>query len=74
MKEEVYKLISEVAGETVNDDALSLRDDLGLDSLGVVTLFIEIEEQFDIIISESDLDPAQLSTAGDVLHLIEKYI
>ena len=52
---------------------LKLKEDLGLDSLNLVELMVEIEEKFEIEIEESDLDPAELQTVSRLYDLVEKY-
>lgn len=46
-----------------------LIDDIGLSSLMVVNLMIDLEREFNIVIREEDFD--HLRTVGDVLHVIE---
>lgn len=53
---------------------LKLNEDLGLDSLNMVELIVELEECFDIEIDESDLDPAALQTVEQVYALVAKYV
>lgn len=53
---------------------LKLNEDLGLDSLNMVELMVELEERFDIEIDESDLDPAALQTVEQVYALVAKYV
>lgn len=53
---------------------LKLNEDLGLDSLNMVELMVEIEERFDIEIDESDLDPAALQTVEQIYALVAKYV
>lgn len=53
---------------------LKLNKDLGLDSLNMVELMVELEERFDIEIDESDLDPAALQTVEQVYALVAKYV
>lgn len=53
---------------------LKLNEDLGLDSLNIVELMVELEERFDIEIDESDLDPATLQTVEQVYALVTKYV
>lgn len=52
---------------------LTLKDDLGLDSLNIVELIVELEERFDIEIDESDLDPVELQTVDQIYALVKKY-
>lgn len=52
---------------------LKLNEDLGLDSLNMVELMVELEERFNIEIDESDLDPAALQTVDQIYALVSKY-
>lgn len=59
------------------DDILiedNLQNDLGLDSITMVTLLLEIEEEFRITLDESDMNPFDLTTVADVVVLVEKYV
>lgn len=72
-REEVKKALIEVLKdrgfdvEDVSEDA-SLTDDLGLDSLDLVDLTMDIEEKFGISIPDEDLP--KLSTVGAVIDYI----
>lgn len=61
------------AYEAVNIDS-SLTTDIGLDSLGMVSLLVAVEDNFKIELNESDMDPFALQTVGDVVKLIKKYL
>ena len=74
MKEKTYKLIADIADEDIQGGGQRLKEDLGLASLGLVTLLIEIEDDFDIVINESDLDPTSLVTVGDIVELVGRYV
>lgn len=50
-----------------------LKDDFGLDSLKMVEMLLVLEETFDILINESDMDPEKLSTVQDLYDLATKY-
>jgi len=52
----------------------TLTGDIGLDSLGMVTLLIILENGFDISFKQSDMDPYALINVQDVIVLVEKYI
>ena len=54
-------------------ETASLKDDLGIDSLKVVELIVELEDAYKIIFDESDLDPERLITVGDIYKLVEAY-
>ena len=47
----------------------SFRDDLGADSLDVVELVMELEDEFDMEISDEDAE--QISTVGSAVAYIE---
>ncbi len=72
-REEVKKALIEVLKDRgfdvneVSEDA-SLTDDLGLDSLDLVDLTMDIEEKFGISIPDEDLP--KLSTVGAVIDYI----
>ncbi len=55
------------------DNDASLKDDLGLDSLALVALIVNIEDVMGIQLDDSDLTPEELLTVKDVLELIERY-
>ena len=47
----------------------SFRDDLGADSLDVVELVMELEDEFDTEISDDDAE--KIATVGDAVSFIE---
>lgn len=47
----------------------SFRDDLGADSLDVVELVMELEDEFDMEISDDDAE--KIATVGDAVSYIE---
>ncbi|MEX2414848.1 MAG: acyl carrier protein [Paenibacillaceae bacterium] len=47
----------------------SFKDDLGADSLDVVELVMELEDEFDIEISDEDAE--KVTTVGEVVKYIE---
>ena len=50
----------------------SFRDDLGADSLDVVELVMELEDEFDMEISDEDAE--KIATVGDAITYIESKI
>lgn len=48
----------------------SFREDLGADSLDVVELVMELEDEFDMEISDDDAE--KIATVGDAVSYIEK--
>lgn len=51
------------------DDGMKLRDDLGLDSLDVVSIVSQVERRFRIRLTHEELQGLQ--TVGDVLNLLQ---
>ena len=47
----------------------SFKDDLGADSLDVVELVMELEDEFDMEISDDDAE--KIATVGDAVNYIE---
>ena len=76
----VSRLITEyaqapVAGgspATSLDHNLTLRGDLAIDSLALVSLTIRLGEEFNVDIVESGLEFGQLQTVGDLMAIAEK--
>ncbi|MCG7342838.1 acyl carrier protein [Sporosarcina sp. ACRSL] len=50
----------------------SFRDDLGADSLDVVELVMELEDEFDMEISDDDAE--KIGTVGDAVKYIEEKV
>lgn len=72
-QEKVIKILIDLTGNSemcLND---RLQQELGMDSLGLVTLLIELEDSFHITLDETDMDPFQLTTVADVVALVQKY-
>ena len=73
----VTKKVTEVlvglTGEDTIKESNYLQEDLGLDSLAMVTLLMEIEEAFDVTLAEADMNPFDMTTVQDVIDMIGKY-
>ena len=68
----VRHLLNEVEDVISADDITiesSLRDDLNLNSLQAVNIIIELEDEFNISISEDEMAP--LVTVGNVVDIIQ---
>lgn len=69
----VIEILKGLSGkDNITEDDM-LQDDIGLDSLGMVTLLVEIEDAFLIELDESDMNPFDLSCVLDVIKLVGKY-
>ena len=51
-----------------------LQGDLGLDSLQMITLLIMVEDKFNILLDEADMNPFDLITVSNVVDLVKKYV
>ena len=74
IQEKVYEIIKELGAVEQIDTNMALTEEIGFDSLNMVTLLVILENKFDISLSQSDMDPYELKTVGDVIELAEKYI
>lgn len=69
-------LIEELFVEVEKDMILptySLRQDLGVDSLGFVELREQVEKRFSIVISDDDFTPENFSTISSLTTLINRH-
>ena len=75
---ELQKRVFELLEEITQVEKISVYDelaaDLGLDSLGMITLLVALEDTFNIELDESDMDPLALQTVDDIVQLVEKYL
>lgn len=53
-------------------DELSLREDLGIDSIGLMSLAFRLEEEFSIDLMEHTEEVTSVRTVGDVQRLIRR--
>jgi acyl carrier protein len=60
------------ASSTSLDHRLTLRGDLAIDSLALVSLTIRLGEELNVDVVESGLEFGQLQTVGDLLAIAEK--
>lgn len=73
IKNKVFDILSELSGIDNFSETDKLQEDLGLDSLGLVTLLLSIEDAFEIILEADDMNPFELISVNDVIILAEKY-
>ena len=73
----MFEKVCEILADKFDADAstmtmdTSIKDDLNADSLDVVELMMDLEEQFGITIS--DEEAMKLSTIGDIVNYIEAH-
>lgn len=74
MNNKVRNLISKYTEKGSIASSDSLTEDLGIDSLNMVQLLLDIEDTFCIKLDDSDLNPYDLTTVSSVEALVNKYI
>lgn len=72
--EKIFELLKELSSAENITAESELQKDILLDSLGMVTLLILLEEKFNIELDESDMDPFALVTVSDVIALVGRYV
>lgn len=76
MDEKIMELIIEITGE----DSLQDKPDIDLfetgllDSLGVVSLIVELEDEFDIVISPSELEREEFNTPNKIIEVVKSKV
>lgn len=72
--DKVCVILSELSGTETICLEHELQSDLSLDSLQMVTLLMMLEENFQITLDESDMNPFDLINVWHVVDLVEKYV
>ena len=77
MEETIARLIKEYAQAPAAatpplNPGLSLRGDLEIDSLALVSLTIRLGEEFNVDVVESGIEFGQLETVGDLMEVAKK--
>lgn len=70
--EKIIKIVSEqldIDAATISADT-NLIEDLGVDSLDIVEMFMEVQDEFDVEIPDEDVD--SIKTLGDMADYIAK--
>lgn len=70
---EVMNILISLSGSNTIKSEHALQNDLGLDSLSMVTLLMELEDHFNFELKESDMNPLELKQVSDVVRLVERY-
>jgi acyl carrier protein len=71
LRQALLEMVENNRGEPVEafDESMNLRTDLGLDSVDMVTLVMEIQDRFHLRLALSELEHVQ--RAGQMLDLLE---
>jgi acyl carrier protein len=70
----IVQILKELSAFEKIDINSLLSSDIGLDSLGLVSLLVAVEDSFQIQLEESDMYPFALQTVGDITNLVNKYL
>lgn len=73
IENKVFDLLKELSGNETIKLSDTFKNEIALDSLGMVTLLVEIEDVFQIELDESDMNPFELITVSDVVELVKRY-
>jgi len=73
IQKKIFQIITELSAFDNLNEGMLLVEDIGFDSMEMVILLVTIEDEFDISLSQSDMDPFAIKTIGDVIDLVEKY-
>lgn len=70
MLERLIDILKHQTGHTEIDENTRFIEDLNLDSLDMVEIVMEVEEEFDIDVYDGEVD--NLKTVGEAIAFIEK--
>jgi acyl carrier protein len=67
----LQEMLEEDRGEKFDalDESVALRDGLGLDSVDLVTLVMQVQDQFRVVLTSDELE--HVVTLGDLLDLMQ---
>lgn len=76
MREKILDVLAEICeDECVKDDLETELFESGLmDSLGFAEFLVELEERFEIVISPSEVERADIDTPNKILEMVESRI
>ena len=69
---ELSLLLTELSGHPTVVPEQRLKEDLGLDSLGLVQLVMQLNSRWQIQVASSDLVPEHFATVATLLSYLEK--
>lgn len=74
----IYERLKAVIYRVSNSDSFTITkntnlvDDLGFNSVSIVSLIVEIEDEFNIVLEDEDLEIDLLSNVGTLENIISK--
>lgn len=73
MNEKIMERIRDMSGSEQVKMEDRLAEDIGLDSMNMVLLLLEVENLLGVELREEDMNPNTLVCVGDVVALTQKY-
>ena len=73
IEQKVKEILFELCENKSIENETTLQGDLLLDSLSMVMLLVEIEDNFGIELDESDMNPFDLTTVESIINMVEIY-
>lgn len=75
IKNKLIQILTEIFSNSIIDmnilDFVDLIDDLGMDSITFITIVVEVENAFDIIVPDDRLVIENFRTLNDIIQVIE---
>lgn len=76
IKDRVKRCVSIVCRNDMDDSSISdditLTDDLGFDSIMMIELIVELEDEFEIEIDEDDITLDEINDISSLIELVQK--
>lgn len=75
--QKIINLLSSISNTKIIekiDNSTSLTNDIGFDSIKIIALIVQIEESFNIILDDDDLEFDNLDIVGNLVNLIESKV
>lgn len=70
--EKIIEIINELKPGANVTETTKLLDEKILDSLAMISLIAELDDEFDVEISAQDIIPENFGTVGDIKNLIDR--
>jgi acyl carrier protein len=70
----VWRTFGELVAKEISSDTSLFGRGLGLDSVGAMELVLAVEEEFGIVVDESELAIEDVGTLGAIVRLVESKV
>lgn len=72
MKEKLFEILEDINPEVDFEECTTLIDDHLLDSLSLISLIADLEDEFDITIPTVEIIPDNFNSAAAILAMVER--